>query len=845
MFNNIFIEYALNNPNNIEDVGSLPLDLSQMVNNLVEFGSFAYQPIDIDKKQFNNVFLFNNKSFITLENELFEDKTSDLIYRVGDETIVKVFEKNDKSFFIISNINKSDNIDYITLNNTLEEVTKLHYPNENKSKQNRLKDYGLFTQEFYLKSFNKEGIKFEPKEVKEITEKGTDTPELTTVLNTEVLSITNISEGKSEIIKLLSDISKTTASSIEDVINGNFKYDNKFLNNFTNVTFDKTNNKITITERNYLENEEQQSLSEVIPMLKEVLDDYNKNKQVEVETPIQQIYSQLGNKTQSENVILPEDLGLKFDGSHKSNMWTVLSPNFKKQYPNGVIAYRGKVDSSAIGNPFSVTNRGEDTVKQFIEWIITGNNFGVETILMGGKNYKLSDLRNEYINIIKKAKREKILYYNELGRPSHATALDYLINKYDWNKQVEVSTPQVNQNITYTKLVDRNIKLGISEKTNNSGGAKGSDAYWNYESTIIDASNMNWHNQDMVDRAKQGLEKDLVLNLLENNKQALIKDESEYAKVVSIGGKRLGKTAKNPSVINKLGRNWYQVKNSDGIYAIIENFYTRPDTGQLDMSNVSGGTGWAIAYAAEKIDGIERLIYVYNQKDSKWYKYNYNTNVFEVYNDTPVLTNKYAGIGTRNLKDNGKKAIKDVYEKTFKSQQPETQTEINIYAGTGENAELSNFAIRPFKAKEPEQEGDTVSFNSVEQAFQYFKTFFANEKSPEERLEVYEIADNILKTTNGGELRKLGKSIPSFDSKVWDENSSGYMKALMLESFIQNPDALAKLLATGNAKLTHTQDKGKWGTEFPRLLMEVRDELRKNTDNNDYGTPAFDPYCIT
>ena len=845
MFNNIFIEYALNNPNNIEDVGSLPLDLSQMVNNLVEFGSFAYQPIDIDKKQFNNVFLFNNKSFITLENELFEDKTSDLIYRVGDETIVKVFEKNDKSFFIISNINKSDNIDYITLNNTLEEVTKLHYPNENKSKQNRLKDYGLFTQEFYLKSFNKEGIKFEPKEVKEITEKGTDTPELTTVLNTEVLSITNISEGKSEIIKLLSDISKTTASSIEDVINGNFKYDNRFLNNFTNVTFDKTNNKITITERNYLENEEQQSLSEVIPMLKEVLDDYNKNKQVEVETPIQQIYSQLGNKTQSENVILPEDLGLKFDGSHKSNMWTVLSPNFKKQYPNGVIAYRGKVDSSAIGNPFSVTNRGEDTVKQFIEWIITGNNFGVETILMGGKNYKLSDLRNEYINIIKKAKREKILYYNELGRPSHATALDYLINKYDWNKQVEVSTPQVNQNITYTKLVDRNIKLGISEKTNNSGGAKGSDAYWNYESTIIDASNMNWHNQDMVDRAKQGLEKDLVLNLLENNKQALIKDESEYAKVVSIGGKRLGKTAKNPSVINKLGRNWYQVKNSDGIYAIIENFYTRPDTGQLDMSNVSGGTGWAIAYAAEKIDGIERLIYVYNQKDSKWYKYNYNTNVFEVYNDTPVLTNKYAGIGTRNLKDNGKKAIKDVYEKTFKSQQPETQTEINIYAGTGENAELSNFAIRPFKAKEPEQEGDTVSFNSVEQAFQYFKTFFANEKSPEERLEVYEIADNILKTTNGGELRKLGKSIPSFDSKVWDENSSGYMKALMLESFIQNPDALAKLLATGNAKLTHTQDKGKWGTEFPRLLMEVRDELRKNTDNNDYGTPAFDPYCIT
>jgi hypothetical protein len=52
------------------------------------------------------------------------------------------------------------------------------------------------------------------------------------------------------------------------------------------------------------------------------------------------------------------------------------------------------------------------------------------------------------------------------------------------------------------------------------------------------------------------------------------------------------------------------------------------------------------------------------------------------------------------------------------------------------------------------------------------------------------------------------------------------MKKLLLESFEQNPDALAKLLATGNATLTHTQDKGKWGTEFPRLLMEVRGELR-------------------
>ena len=32
-----------------------------------------------------------------------------------------------------------------------------------------------------------------------------------------------------------------------------------------------------------------------------------------------------------------------------------------------------------------------------------------------------------------KLKNKPILYYKELGEPSHATALDYLINEYDWS----------------------------------------------------------------------------------------------------------------------------------------------------------------------------------------------------------------------------------------------------------------------------------------------------------------------------------------------------------------------------------------------------------------------------
>jgi hypothetical protein len=73
------------------------------------------------------------------------------------------------------------------------------------------------------------------------------------------------------------------------------------------------------------------------------------------------------------------------------------------------------------------------------------------------------------------------------------------------------------------------------------------------------------------------------------------------------------------------------------------------------------------------------------------------------------------------------------------------------------------------------------------------------------------------------------------------------MKNIIKESFIENPEALQKLLATGNAELTHTQDNTKWGKEFPKLLMEVRNELKttglpnvntEDTEGSDNPTPC-------
>jgi len=137
------------------------------------------------------------------------------------------------------------------------------------------------------------------------------------------------------------------------------------------------------------------------------------------------------------------------------------------------------------------------------------------------------------------------------------------------------------------------------------------------------------------------------------------------------------------------------------------------------------------------------------------------------------------------------------------------ETKINIYASTGENAELSNFAVRPFTFQ-------GVSFNSVEQAYQSLKGGKFDKAT-------YDNKAYIPFNRNG--IMTVSKFRGPLGTTT-DAQQTQLMGQLIKASFEQNPDALAKLLATGNATLTHTQDKSKWGTEFPRLLMEVRDELR-------------------
>lgn len=188
----------------------------------------------------------------------------------------------------------------------------------------------------------------------------------------------------------------------------------------------------------------------------------------------------------------------------------------------------------------------------------------------------------------------------------------------------------------------------------------------------------------------------------------------------------------------------------------------------------------------------------------------------------------------RKTQEQGTKPLLQVSQLSEEVKYPTSDTKINIYAGTNENADLSNFADRPFvidKQLLNELGIDESSnifinrdFNTVEGAFQGMKLAFVNDPND------INDADNKLyklQYATGSMARNIGRNIKNLDTQAWNANSSKIMKALIKASFSQNPDAAQRLIDTSNATLTHTQDESKWSTEFPRILMEVREELKK------------------
>ena len=120
--------------------------------------------------------------------------------------------------------------------------------------------------------------------------------------------------------------------------------------------------------------------------------------------------------------------------------------------------------------------------------------------------------------------------------------------------------------------------------------------------------------------------------------------------------------------MNLLARNWAQVKYSKQVFAIgtiikpgeknSKGYYNK---GKYDI--VDGGTGYCIQMSINN----QREVFVYDQIIDKWFRWSYISLTFIELPEAPIITcENFAGVGTRKLNSNGLKAIREVYEKTFR-----------------------------------------------------------------------------------------------------------------------------------------------------------------------------------
>ena len=169
--------------------------------------------------------------------------------------------------------------------------------------------------------------------------------------------------------------------------------------------------------------------------------------------------------------------------------------------------------------------------------------------------------------------------------------------------------------------------------TNHSGGAIGSDSFWGEIGKKYGVVSKHYYHGKKT---------------YNGNVEITEEEFNEGKEHVLKANKTLHR--KPDKYMDLLARNYCQVKYSDAIFAI----------GHISKGIVDGGTGWAVQMAIDE----GKTVYLFDQERNQWFL-NENNEWSYYMEDSPVLTENFAGIGTRELKENGKKAIIDTYKKTF------------------------------------------------------------------------------------------------------------------------------------------------------------------------------------
>ena len=199
-----------------------------------------------------------------------------------------------------------------------------------------------------------------------------------------------------------------------------------------------------------------------------------------------------------------------------------------------------------------------------------------------------------------------------------------------------------------------NIPIRLDKIVCNSGGASGSDQVWEEEGERYGVKTKAYSYKTKY-------------HTTENKVEISDEDYEEGVKEITKANKFLKRFGIN-KYMNLLARNWSQVKYSNEVFAIgqiIEpgqkcspkNYYNKSE-----YQVVSGGTGYAVQMAINN----EKFVYVFDQDKDKWFRWSYTSLKFiEVKKTLKISYENFAGIGTREIKPNGIRAIEEIYKLTF------------------------------------------------------------------------------------------------------------------------------------------------------------------------------------
>ena len=165
-----------------------------------------------------------------------------------------------------------------------------------------------------------------------------------------------------------------------------------------------------------------------------------------------------------------------------------------------------------------------------------------------------------------------------------------------------------------------------------------------------------------------------------HTEKTLTPEQSKEARPYLIeANKKVGRNypSTNQNTNQLLERDYLQARDADAVFAV--GTIVTPSERGTNRWAIKGGTQWAVQVAID----MGKPVYIFNQKgkdpktgkivgDNKWYTTTDGMDLKII--DTPALTPNFAAIGTRSLTAEGKKAIRDVFEKSMPKDAPTTPT---------------------------------------------------------------------------------------------------------------------------------------------------------------------------